>query len=89
MDLTVKNITLELGLTDDVIEALAESVTSELLNGFTVDWSPNWLRTGDVHAWQEEDTGWMARCGTCLADSQPAPSREDAVAWARQHELAH
>jgi hypothetical protein len=88
MDLTVKNITLELRLTDDVIEALAESIASELLSGFAVDWSPNWVRPGDVHAWQE-DSGWMARCGTCLADSPPAPSRDDAVAWARQHELAH
>jgi hypothetical protein len=88
MELQVTNGGFDLGLTDDTIERLMESVTSGLLYAFAVDWSPDWVKAGDVHHWEE--TGrFFARCGVCLADSPPSPDEESAVAWAHDHEKSH
>jgi hypothetical protein len=87
-ELQVTNDGFDLGLNDETIERLMQGVTSGVLYAFAVDWSPDWVKAGDVHQWQEEGR-FFARCGVCLADSPPSPSAEVAVAWARDHEESH
>jgi hypothetical protein len=87
-ELQVTNGMLELGLSDATIERLMEGVTSGLLYAFKVDWSPDWVKRGQVHTW-EEGAACFARCSRCLLDSPPADSRASAAAWARQHETLH
>ena len=87
-ELRVTDSAYGLGLSDEAIERLTEGVAAGVLYAFSVDWSPNWVRKGDVHAW--EDAGvWFARCGDCLLDSPGAKTRAEAAAWARAHEEAH
>lgn len=87
-ELQVTNGMFDLGLSDETIERLMQGVTSGLLYAFAVDWSPDWVKAGEVHHW--EDAGrFFARCGVCLADSPPAPDEETAVSWARDHEKSH
>ena len=87
-ELHVTNGGFDLGLSDETIERLMQGVTSGLLYAFAVDWSPDWVKAGDVHHWKE--TGrFFARCGVCLADSPPSPDEETAVAWAHDHEKSH
>ena len=88
-ELTNMNAFLELGLADKSIENLTQAVTSSVLYGFAVDWSPDWIKAGDVHSWQAKSGEWMARCATCLVDSPPSRERDEAVTWARQHEASH
>ncbi len=87
-ELKVTNDGLGLGLDDDAIERLVEGVTSGLLYAFEVDWSPDWVKPGQVHAWQEDGV-FFARCGGCLLDSPPAESRASAEAWAHEHADLH
>lgn len=87
-ELEVVNGGLRLGLSSEVVESLMEGVTAGILYGFSVDWSPSWLRHGDVHAWEESGT-WFARCGTCLQDSPASSSREAAANWALKHQDSH
>ncbi|MEU5669651.1 hypothetical protein ABZ749_04610 [Micromonospora sp. NPDC047753] len=87
-ELQVTNSMLELGLSDATIERLMEGVTSGLLYAFNVDWSPDWVKPGQVHAW-EEGGAFFARCSGCLRDSPPADSRASAEDWARQHDTLH
>ena len=77
-----------LGLSDETIERLTGGVTAGVLYAFSVDWDPDWVREGDVHAW-EESGAWFARCGTCLLDSPPAQTQTAAAAWVRSHEESH
>lgn len=60
-ELQVVNGIEKLGLSDDVIERLMVGVTSRILYAFDVDWAPDWVRPGEVHAWQEGGV-WRARC---------------------------
>ena len=87
-ELQVANGMLELGLSSTHIERLMEGVTSGLLHAFNVDWSPDWVRDGQVHAWAEKDA-FFARCSVCLIDSPPAEDAATAEAWARAHEASH
>jgi hypothetical protein len=87
-ELQVTNGMLELGLSEATIERLMEGVTSGLLYAFKVDWSPDWVKPGQVHEW-EEGGAFFARCSVCLLDSPRADSRAAAEAWARQHEATH
>jgi hypothetical protein len=73
---------------DAAIERLLEGVTSGLLYAFAVDWSPDWVKPGQVHAWQE-DGSLFARCSVCVVDSPPGDNQASAEAWARQHEASH
>ncbi|MFJ5991006.1 hypothetical protein [Lentzea sp. NPDC092896] len=82
------NDALGLGLADDAIERLMEGITSGVLYAFEVDWSPDWVKPGQVHAW-EEDGVFFARCGECLLDSPPAEDRASAEAWAHEHGAQH
>lgn len=77
-----------LGLSEETIERLMGGVTAGVLYAFSVDWDPDWVREGDVHAWEESGV-WFARCGACLLDSSAAKTRAEAVAWARAHEDSH
>ena len=87
-ELQVTNGGFNLGLSDETIERLMQGVTSGLLYAFAVDWSPDWVKPGDVHHWEEAGR-FFARCGVCLADSPPSPEEDTAVGWARKHEEAH
>ncbi|WP_330270792.1 hypothetical protein OG205_26725 [Lentzea sp. NBC_00516] len=87
-ELEATNGMLGLGLSDDTIERLMEGVTSGVLYAFKVDWSPDWVKPGQVHAW-EEDGAFFARCSECLLDSPPAESLASAEAWARKHATLH
>ena len=58
------------------------------LYAFRVDWDPDWVRTGQLHSWHE-GSSFFARCPTCLIDSPPRPSDEEAQAWVREHEAVH
>ncbi|WP_439661574.1 hypothetical protein ACSHWB_08715 [Lentzea sp. HUAS TT2] len=87
-ELKVTNDALGLGLADDAIERLMEGVTSGVLYAFEVNWSPDWVKPGQVHAW-EEDGMFFARCGGCLLDSPPAEDHESAEAWAHEHAALH
>ncbi len=87
-ELQVTNAGFHLGLSDEAIEQLMQGVTSGLLYAFAVDWSPDWVKAGDVHQWKEGDRSF-ARCGVCLADSPPFPDDKTAVAWAHEHEKSH
>ena len=87
-ELQVTNGGFDLGLSDETIERLMQGVTSGLLYAFEVDWSPDWVKEGDVHHWKEAGR-YFARCGVCLADSPPSPDQETADAWAHEHEKSH
>src|SRR3954453_18936065 len=67
-ELQVTNGVLDLGLSVDALESLMRGVTSGLLYAFAVDWSPDWVKPGQVHHW-EESGRYFARCGVCLMDS--------------------
>jgi hypothetical protein len=87
-ELQVTNSGFDLGLSDETIDRLMQGVTSGLLYAFAVDWSPDWVKAGDVHRWEEAGR-FFSRCGVCLADSPPSPDEETAVAWARSHQKSH
>lgn len=87
-ELQVTNSAFGLGLSDEAIERLMEGVTSGLLYAFAVDWSPDWVKQGEVHHW-EASGRFFARCGLCLADSPALPDDGTAVGWARDHEKSH
>lgn len=87
-ELQVANAALELGLSDEAVENIMQMVTSQVLYAFSVDWSPDWVKPGDVHAWQD-DNAWHARCPGCLLDSPPSDSRNNAARWAHEHEAGH
>ncbi|WP_185996191.1 hypothetical protein [Nocardioides campestrisoli] len=87
-ELQVTNGGFELGLSDETIERLMQGVTSGLLYAFTIDWSPDWVKPGDVHHWEEAGR-FFARCGVCLADSPPSHDEQTAMAWAHSHEKSH
>lgn len=87
-ELQIANGGFDLGLSDEAIERLMTGVTSGLLYGFSVDWSPDWVKPGDVHHWEEAGR-FFARCGICLADSPASPDTQSAVGWAHTHEASH
>lgn len=87
-ELHAQNGMADLGLTEKDIERIAHGITAEVLYAFAVDWSPDWVKQGGTHAWQSSGA-FFARCSTCLRDSPPSASCEDAVAWAASHEAAH
>ena len=76
------------GLTDEQIQELAGSIAANVDYAFAVDWSPDWIKPGEVHSWEEGD-GHFARCPTCLRDSPPSATRSKAVAWAKAHIDSH
>lgn len=86
-ELAVINGVLDLGLDDNAIEELAAGVAAGVLYGFAVDWDPNGIGPGDIHAWEDPD-GWSARCGVCLSDSPPTTSRAMAIEWVHNHQTA-
>lgn len=87
-ELTAASALNDLSLDDVVIGRLANAVAANVLYAFSVDWSPDWIKPGEIHAW-EEASEWFARCSTCLADSPPEPDRETAIRWAADHTARH
>lgn len=78
----------ELGLSEETIERMMEGVTAGVLYAFSVDWAPDWVQEGNVHAWEESGV-WFARCGVCLLDSPGAETRAKAADWALAQEDSH
>ncbi|UFN45695.1 hypothetical protein [Nocardioides okcheonensis] len=87
-ELQVTNGMFDLALSEETIDLLVQGVTSDLLHAFEVDWSPDWVKAGDVHHWGESGRHF-ARCGVCLTDSLPSPDPETARAWVCEHEKSH
>lgn len=58
-ELRVTNAMLELGLSDTPIEPLMEGVTAGVLYTFSVDWSPDWAKPGQVHSWEKDGTSLL------------------------------
>jgi hypothetical protein len=87
-ELQAQNAMADLGLPQETITRLARGVAAEILYAFSVDWSPDWVKQGQVHTWQEL-SDFFARCPACLQDSPAAKSREDAVACAASHQATH
>lgn len=75
-------------VSEERLADLAGSVVAEILYAFRVDWDPDWVRTGQLHSWHE-GSSFFARCPTCLIDSPPRLSDEEAQAWVREHEAVH
>jgi hypothetical protein len=86
-ELQVTNGMLELGLAQDVIEAVMAGVTSGVLYGFDVDWNPDWTH-GEPHHWAESGRHF-ARCRSCLLDSPARKDSQAAMGWVQQHEQTH
>jgi hypothetical protein len=83
-ELTAQDAILGLGLTVETIDRLAWAITANAQYAFDIQWSPDWVQTGDFHTW--EVNGWaFARCPRCLCDSPPQPTRDLARAWMRHH----
>ena len=78
-ELQAQNAMADLGLSQEAIARLARGLAAEVLYAFAVDWSPNWVKPGQVHAW-EESGDFFTRCPTCLLDSPPTGNRETAAA---------
>lgn len=87
-ELQIANGVLDLGLTEETIENVMGMITSSVLYAFDVDWAPDWVHQGEVHAW-EDDGGWYARCSVCLEDSPRADGLPAAARWAMEHEASH
>ncbi|MFC6706064.1 hypothetical protein [Flexivirga alba] len=75
-------------LPDDLRMNLVQGISAEILYAFEVDWDPKWVKAGEIHAWQVDDS-WYARCGVCLLDSPASPTRDQATRWATTHQLRH
>lgn len=87
-ELEAQNAMGDLGLSQAAIARIAHGVTAEVLYAFAVDWSPDWVRPGEAHT-REASGEFFALCPVCLRDSPPKTSREDAVAWAANHQAGH
>lgn len=87
-ELQVTNVGFDLRLSEETIERLMEGVTAGLVYAFSIDWSPGWVKPGDVHRW-EESGRFIARCGVCLMDSPAFPDERPAIEWAHAHEDSH
>lgn len=81
-ELTVSNGMLDLGLSDVALERLMEGITSGVLHGFAVDWSPDWVgseksmlgknpRGGSLAARRAFSTRRLRRIAT-----RPSPGQE-------------
>lgn len=78
----------QVALSEELLRRLAWGVAAEVLYAFDVDWRPDWVKPGEVHAWKESGV-WFARCGVCLLDSPASPERDEAAAWVRTHQESH
>src|SRR3546814_3710855 len=87
-EIEIWNAARTAGLDAQQVEELAGAIAANVGYAFAVDWSPDWVKEGDVHAW--EDAGsHFARCSLCLDDSPASATRGEAVAWARSHVARH
>lgn len=69
-EVDVQNVALGLGLTGEAVGNLADCIAAEVLYAFEVDWAPDWLKPGGVHAW-ESSGEHFSLCGICLQESPP------------------
>jgi hypothetical protein len=87
-ELHAQNAVADLGLSQQAITRLARGIAAEVLYAFSVDWSPSWVKPGQVHTW-EESGDFFGRCPVCLLDSPPTDNSEAAAAWTATHRAAH
>lgn len=87
-EVQAQNAMAGLGLPQAAIARLARGIAAEVLYAFAVDWSPDWIRSGETHTW-EASGDFFALCPVCLQESLAKKSREDAAAWAAHHRAAH
>jgi len=87
-ELQAQNAAADLGLPQEDIARLAWGIATEVLYAFAVDWSPDWVKPGQVHTWQESGD-FFARCPACLMDSAPTKTRQAAVAWIASHQASY
>ncbi len=87
-ELRAQNALAELGLSQQAIDRIAWAIKTELRYAFSVDWSPRWVKPGQLHAW-EESGSFFARCPSCLLDSPPAGNHETAATWVTTHLATH
>lgn len=87
-EIVAQNAACSLGLTSEIVENLTRGIAAEVLYAFAVEWSPHWVKPGRPHSW-ESSGEHFSRCGICLQDSPPFATREDAQAWAINHEAIH
>ena len=87
-ELQARNAIEDLGLSQAAIVDLAQLIADGVLSAFAVDWSPKWVRPGEIHTWQASGR-FFSLCPACLQDSPPAQTREEAAAWAADHQAAH
>jgi hypothetical protein len=50
-ELNARNALAGLGLSEQAIDRLAWVIKTELRYAFSVDWSPRWVKPGQLHAW--------------------------------------
>jgi hypothetical protein len=87
-ELQARNAIDDLGLSQAAIADLASLIVGGVLLAFAVDWSPRWLRPGEIHTWQDSGD-FFALCPVCLQDSPPRKTAKEAAAWAVSHQAAH
>jgi hypothetical protein len=87
-ELQARNAVDDLGLSQEAIADLADLIADGVLAAFTVDWSPRWVRPGEIQTWQDSGD-FFARCPACLQDSPPSKTVGQAAAWAVNHQAAH
>lgn len=83
-ELVVQNGMGSLGLTDEVIDRLAEQVAVNIDYAFALRWSPDWVKDGDLHRWTADER-FFARCPDCLIDSPSSVSPLSADEWIAEH----
>ncbi len=83
-EVLVQNGMWSLGLSDETVDRLAESIAVNVDYAFSIRWSPDWVKDGDLHQW-DDDGEHFARCPECLIDSPASPSEPAARAWVAEH----
>lgn len=87
-ELLAQNALMALDLPEPALARMARGIADEVLYAFAIDWSPRWLKPGEIHSW-ESSGKFFARCPACLEDSPPCTELPNAVAWARRHHGTH
>ncbi|MGV9804570.1 hypothetical protein [Micromonospora chersina] len=87
-ELVAMNIPLNLRLDDATLENVAEAIATNITYAFDVTWAPKWVKAGQPHRWQEDNSGSRVYyveclgCGTVFGEA----SAEAAEASYRDHQ---
>lgn len=83
-EVLVQNGMWSLGLSDEAVDRLADSIAVNVDYAFAIQWSPDWVKDGELHLWGD-DGEHFARCPECLIDSPGSASEPAARAWVAEH----